>query len=134
MSAKVSHEFEYRPVRRKDGTIGRRFETRAWPYSPINVCDRCGVVGGLRRVTTRNDVYRWNVVDRKDWTAKSLDMLCVPCWNVARSIAYFRAAIDELGRLARKLEREAQRAKQGFRDARHAAVGDRWCAQWDLGT
>jgi hypothetical protein len=113
VTATVKYEFEYRPVRRKDGSLGRRFETRAWPYSPINVCERCGVIGGLRRVTTRNDVFRWNAIDRSDWSIKSMDMLCVSCWNVARAISVLRDAIEDLGRLARKLDREASYAKQG---------------------
>ena len=74
----------YAPRIKKNGKPGALVELSA-PYSSLNCCDVCGLLGGERRVNTKSDVYAWNR-DRGDYKTRSKDMLCVSCWNRVRAL------------------------------------------------
>jgi hypothetical protein len=81
-------EWRLRP--KKDGTPGKRVDTATVQYCPIYECDCCKARSGGHRIQYRSLLAR---------------VLCMPCWNRLRVIEREQRALDELGRLQRKLAR-----------------------------
>jgi hypothetical protein len=85
------------------------------PQTPVNTCDVCGRLGTPRRVCWRNDVYKWNVLDPKDYKTPSKTMLCMGCWNKVRRICDREREAREAQRLINLLKKEMgkwQRSQQ----------------------
>lgn len=75
------------------------------PVCAIYFCDLCGIVGSKKKVHIRNDVYRWNC-GRKDWAAKSKNLLCTGCWSRARALVKREEKICEVIKLIDKTLKE----------------------------
>lgn len=90
MTPVESHYVEYRCRMKKNGKVGRLIDAFPVSYCPLYECQACARRGGGRHIQYRSLL---------------MQTLCMACWNRLRPIERDQAAIDELGRLQRKLLR-----------------------------
>lgn len=81
---------EYRRRPKKNGKPGKLIDAFPVYYCPLYQCDSCPRRGGGHQIQYRSLLGR---------------TLCMACWNRLRVIERDQTAIDELGRLQRKLMR-----------------------------
>ena len=88
--------FDFSP---KDGFLaktkgyGKRWSFHKNPVTTLNTCCACGKIGIPRRIQHRSNVLWWHLERQelkygypKDYSVPDMSMLCMSCWNKARSI------------------------------------------------
>ena len=91
----------------KNGKQGKRIISSCGPwYTPLNECDVCGYISTPKKVQHRNELWGWNLTDKKDYTTKSKEMLCMSCWNKIRPLVMLERESNEVRTLINKLKRE----------------------------
>lgn len=100
----VEYHTYYAQRIKKDGKPGAWIEHRA-KITRLLVCDICGLLGPLKKITYRSDCNGWNL-SKDDWTTPSKDTLCVPCWNKVRALQNKERAILSTTRFINKVRKE----------------------------
>ena len=80
-----------------------------YPSTTLVECQLCGKLSTPKKITCRNDVYRWNANDKNDRETKGKDILCTGCWNKVRALVKRQAMCNESRKLIAKLKMETNK-------------------------
>ena len=80
-----------------------------YPSTTLRECQLCGKLSTPKKITCRNDVFRWNVTDKNDYETEGKNTLCMGCWNKIRVLVKRQEVCDQSRRLIAKLKEETRK-------------------------